>query len=147
MSKYHDFRPVDLTITPDTVAYTANDVIGGLLTLSMNTTRGKIYGVTVGENENIAIPGAIWLFDSTPTSFDDNAAFAPVFADHQKLVGILTLPTAVAVNSLNIYNLVQNDKPILYWTDKLYAYFVTSGTPGFGASKSISIRFYVMGEK
>jgi hypothetical protein len=147
MSKYHDFRPVDVTITPDGAAYTANDVIGGLLTLSMNTTRGFIYGVTVGENENIAIPGAIWIFDSSPTTIADNAAFAPVFADHQKLVGVLTLPSATVVNSLNIYNLVQNDKPLPYWTSTLYAYFVTSGTPDFGTSKSISIRFYVVGEK
>lgn len=142
---YINLDPVDLTITPDSAAYTANDVIGSLLTIMMNTNSGKIYGITVGENENIAIPGAFWLFDASPTVIADNQPFAPVFADHQKLVGIMTLPTAVAVNSLNIYNLVQNDKPILFWTKTLYAYFVTSGTPDFGTTKSISVRFYVEG--
>lgn len=144
---YKDYRPIDKIITPSDAAYTANDTIGGLLEFEMHTTRGLIYGLTVGEDENIAIPGALWLFNDVPTEFDDNEAFAPEFADHQKLVGIMTLPTAIAVNSLNIYNLVQNDKPLPYWKNVLYGYFVTSGTPNFtGDEKSISMRLYAIGD-
>jgi hypothetical protein len=144
---YQDYRPIDITITPSDAAYTANDVVGGLLTLPMNTGHGKLHGVSVAVGEaSIAVPATIWLYSAEPTTIADNAAFAPVHADNKKLLGKMLLPTADALNSFNVYNLTLS-VPIPFWTGVVYAYMVTTGTPNFtGAAQEIGLRFYVTSE-
>lgn len=139
---YENFLPVDKTITPSDDAYTANDVVGGLLTLTMKGGNGKIHGVIVAVGEaSIAVPATIWLYSAVPTVIADNAAFAPVHADNKKLMGKLLLPTADALNGFNVYTLISTI-PIPFWTGVVYAYMVTTGTPNFtGVAQEIGLRF------
>lgn len=147
-----DFRPVDFTITPSDAAYTANDTVGGLLTLTMNRPYGYIVGINVAIGEaSITVAGAWYFYSAAPTSFLDNAAFAPVHADNKKLLGVLTLPTALTLNSRSVYQLMpagSNAAPrIPFYTETVYAYYVTSDTPNFtGAAQEIGVRLYTVTE-
>jgi hypothetical protein len=143
---YRDYRPVDLLITPSDAAYTANDVVGGVLSFTMNNATGFLYGVTVTVGEaSIAVPGTIWFYSAVPTTtIADNAAFAPVHADNKKILGKVLLPTADALNSFNVYITLLTTPMPFTCTGTLYAYFVTSGTPNFtGAAQEIQIRLHV----
>jgi hypothetical protein len=89
-------------LRPDnTTAYTALDVImpagaditagssSGALVFPGCGRSGAIRGVSVSNRlETDTIGPRVWLFDSEPTNFADNAAFALVAADMPKIVGI-----------------------------------------------------------
>lgn len=149
-----DCSPVDIDFTPSATAYSSGDVVGGLHTLNMPTTRGLIVGVTVSIGEaSIAVPGTIYIYNGTPTTFADNAAWAPVHADNILEIGSILLPTAVTKNTRNTYKIKYGGSTtaplelIEFDSNTLYAYYVTSGTPDFAASQTVRMRFHVIGEK
>ena len=149
---WSDCTPVDIDFTPSASAYTSGDVVGGLHTLNMETTRGLIIGVTVSISEaSIAVPGTIYIYSAAPTTFADNAAWAPVHADNCLEIGSILLPTAVVKNTRNTYKLKFGGGSTLemieFASNTLYAYYVTTGTPDFAASQTIRMRFHVIGEK
>lgn len=145
---YNDYRPIDKTFLASDPAYSAGDVVGALLTLTMYQPFGFIRGASVAIGEaSIAVPGTIWLYSEQPSAILDNAAFAVTHADNKKILGKILLPTADALNSFNVYHAILAT-PIPYWTATIYAYFVTSGTPNFtGTDKEVGIRFYVSSER
>lgn len=144
--------PVDYPITPSDAAYTANDVVGGRIALTMPTNTGLIMGATVAIGEaSIAVPGTLYFYNAEPSNIADNAAFAPTHADNEKLIGKILLPTAIALNSFNVYMAKNNqsaqDGVFEYSTKTLYVYYVTTGTPNFtGAAQDINLRVHVIGE-
>lgn len=149
---WNDLTPVDIDFTPSATAYSSGDVVGGLHTLNMETTRGYITGVTVSIGEaSIAVPGTIYIYSAEPSTFADNTAWLPVHADNILEIGSMLLPTAVVKNTRNTYKLKYGGGSTLelieFASNKLYAYYVTSGTPDFAASQSIRMRFHVSGEK
>jgi hypothetical protein len=144
---YKDYRPVDYVITASEAAYTANDVVGGLLTIPIpNGGTGRLVGYSIAVGEiSIAVPGALWIYSTVPTTtIADNAAFAPVHADNAKNLAVLTLPAAITVASFNIYQALLTT-PLPFGTNgNLYIYFVTSGTPNFtGAAQVINVKLLV----
>jgi hypothetical protein len=146
---YKDFRPIDYVITASDAAYTANDVVGGLLTIPLSAANGRLVGYSIAVGEaSIAVPGALWIYSTVPTtSIADNAAFAPVHADNAKNLAVLTLPTAITVASFNIYQALLTT-PLPFSTNgNLYIYYVTSGTPNFtGAAQVINVKLLVESE-
>ena len=78
-------------------AYTAGDVISDLaadtpkcLVFPGCGTSGAIRGASLVYGDTKTANLELWLFDSEPTNFLDNAALALVAADMPKLVGVLS---------------------------------------------------------
>ena len=152
MANWDILTPVDLTISPSASAYSSGHTVGGLLTLNMPTTRGFITGVTVSIGEaSIAVPGSFYFYSNSPTSFADRTAWLPVHADNILEIGSLLLPTAVVKNTRNTYKLKFGGGSTLelieFFTNVVYAYYVTTGTPDFAAAQSIGVRVHVLGQK
>jgi hypothetical protein len=150
--RYSETRPLDITITPSEAQYTANDVVGGLLTLSifeqLEIMRGLVLGAIVSVGEaSVAVPGTIHVYNEAPAVIADNAAFAATHADNKKRIGKILLPTAEPLNSFNTYDGMLST-PFPFFGQTLYANYVTSGTPNFtGAAQLIGIRFLFLGER
>jgi len=95
----------------DTTVYTALDVISDststakVLAFPTAGRSGKVTAITVAMEETAATDLALWLFDSEPTNFLDNAAFALVLADAPKLVyrAILTTAKKVSAGGFQVY--------------------------------------------
>jgi hypothetical protein len=148
-----NFRPVSTVINPSDAAYTANDVVGGLLTVTPRSLPAVLCGVRIAVGEaSIALAGTLYFFKSAPTTIADNAAFTgQTAADNAKLITYYTLPTAVPINSFNIYNgMYGRDSfpliPVDPTNGSIYVYYVTSSTPNFnGAAQVVDIDWYFMG--
>ncbi len=144
------------TFTPDSAAYSANDVIGGALVfdLGTNTTTGQIGSSTghgllnkilVATDEAINGAGSLWFFTSDlATPVADNGAFALVLADYTKWVATVALNSFVTVGTNNLsYTPDINDE--IHWIGtSLYVYYVPSGAPNWGVSKNIYIRLDIL---
>lgn len=148
---FKNHTPIVVNITPDTAAYTAGDVVGGLLTPALTVCPTNIVGVSVAISEaSIAVPATLYFYNATPTSFADNVAFAPVYADNEKLIAMVTLPTATLLSTRNVYQIRYGGgsaMPLIEIDRQFYVYLVTSGTPDFAAAQEIQVTFFQMGER
>lgn len=136
---------------PGTVAHTANDVVGGLYQWDISPngggiSGGRIKGLAVHSGtaaEANAAALVLWLFDATPTTFAGNAAYAPTHADFDKLIGTVDIP-AGQYGSVNTTQAAYIDGlEIAYAGDRVFGYFVCSGTPTFGAAEELTARLTV----
>lgn len=138
-------RTLDLTPTVTAGAYTANDVIGGLLTLPMERVSGLIEDVVVIDDANQSAAIDLYFFDEAPTAIADNAAFAPTIADLQKLIGVVSVAGGdyTTVNS-NAYATKALDVGFeSKQAFNIYVYAVVTGTPTFAATTDLTLRFKV----
>lgn len=145
MANYFDkWLYPEVTFTPDTAAYSANDVIGGALTFDLGGSAsggGFIKSLLVTDNEGIGAAGALWLFtQDLATPVADNAAFAVAFADLKNLITVLTVPSYVTISTFKVTVPVDINIQFVAPKNRIVGYFVPSGTPDWAASKSIYIR-------
>ncbi len=128
-------------------AYSAGDVIGGLLTFAVPSAGGGGVweSLLIADDDNEKADVTLYLFDDTPTTIADNAAFAPVMADLRKLCAVKNAPNAsyVTVNS-NAYYLATNlNFPFQAPNGKLYGYLVATATPTYTAVTDLTIAITV----
>lgn len=122
-------------------AYSAADVVGGLLTFSTGgLPEGSILTrALLVDDDNEKAEITLYMFNAAPTSINDNAAFAPLVADLKKLVTKITFAVAdyVTVNS-NAYALKEdlNDQ-IPANGGSLYGYLVCTATPTYSATTDL----------
>lgn len=133
-------------LTVDTNAYTANDVVGGLITVPVPS--GFIRSVKLVDADGEEAAFTLYLFDSEPTDIADDAAFATVLADETALVRILTLAadeyTALSESSVGWFKFDdKTEMGIDYFSNgALYAYLVCDGTPTFTAADDLTLVWY-----
>lgn len=149
---YTSYDPVDVPITPSDAAYTSGDTVGGLLTIPMPSSNGFIYGLIVSVGEaSIALAGTIYFYNEAPAVYADNAAFAPIHTDNEKLIGWQLLPDAVELNTRNVYKVDASTAgftPIFFNNSTIYAYYVTTSAANFtGAAQDVNLRLMVASEK
>lgn len=132
---------VTLTRTADTVAYTANDVIGSavgstaaLTFASMGLSAGRILitSATLEIDAAAIIAGetsyTLHLYDATPPSaLGDNAAFDLPSGDRANYLGSINLGTPVDLGSTLWVETNQINKQIKLATASIFAYLVTVG--------------------
>lgn len=84
---------VPVQITGTAGAYSANDVMGGLLTVPLGTvnTGGLLGSVRLRDNDDVRPALVLYVFDAKPTVIADNAAFGLVDTDSDKLIGTITI--------------------------------------------------------
>ena len=135
------------SFTPDTNAYTAGDVIGGLLTFRVGTESGggAITRLLITDDDSQGAAGSLYLFNAAPTTFADNAAFAPVDADLTKLETVIPIPSFTTVNSRDWGESASILHVFQHGIGVLYGYYVTSGTPTYSASSTIQITLGITG--
>lgn len=140
-----------LTPTITAGAYSANSVIGGLLTfpncLASTNPRGEVRAVHVYDNDKQGQDLKLYCFDSLPTVIADTADFNPSAADLAKICAIVPITTHIAFTTRGLS--YANNQAISVWTldtasgaltGVLYAYLVAIGTPTYASTSSLTIR-------
>lgn len=140
-----EIRTVDIPLTVATTAYTAGDVVGGLITIAAHDVGGGgvIRQVSITDAANQKEPYVLYVFDQSPTtSFLDDAAFAPVIADLKKLAGTVTIAALdyTTVNSLAYAVIKGVDIEFSVPGGSLYAYLVATDTPDYAAAADLALR-------
>lgn len=144
------FIAVSVTPTIGTDAYTANDVVGGLLTFDV--TGGAIGGglinsawVVDDDDEKAALK--LYLFDEAPTTIADDAAFEPTAADLKKLVSVVSISAYTTVNS-NAYCVVEDINNVFTAPNgNLYGYLVCTATPTYTAATDLTVKLMILAEQ
>lgn len=142
-TRFIDLSP---TITVDTDAYTAGDVVGGLLTMPIKAAAGGgiLNSVLLVDGDGVGADLTLYVFRAAPTSFADDAAFAPTAADLQALVAIVKLGTSTSINSTSVYHVPDVNQA--FRADALYGYLVAAGTPTYTNADALSLRLSVVSD-
>lgn len=122
-------------------AYSANDVIGGLLTFK-GLRGGTLQGVTITDKAAQSVDYLLVLFDEAPTNIVDNATFDIADADLSKIIRRLDLTAAShrqAFTDNAIYSRDSLDIPIRAQCAALTAFLITLGTPTYATTSDITV--------
>lgn len=139
---------VNVTRPANTTAYAALDVVGGLITFAGLGKPGQLAEVIHASLHYrvAAVPAGmaafrLHLYNDTPTSIADNAAFDLAVADAAKYMGFVDLPVPVDYGA-TIYSHVALGvgRMIKPTSDTIYAYLQTVGgyTPA-GSSEVFTV--------
>ena len=134
-------------VTPAVIVqtYTANDVVGGLLTFS-GLRNGTLQSITVCDNAAQAVDYLLVLFESAPTVIDDGDEWDLTDADLPKIIYQDSLTSAsnrqaFAANSYNyLYGL---SVPIWSAGGTVFGFLITPGTPTYAATSDITVTLQV----
>ncbi len=124
-------------------AYSANEVVGGLLEFEVGTGGGGgiVQRVTLTDSDNEKTAMKLYLFDELPTTIADNATFAPTIGDLKNLVDIITIAAADYVTLNGEAVAIKRDLNVSYAIGgyKLYAYLVCDATPTYTATTDLQL--------
>lgn len=127
-------------------AYSANDVVGGLLGFSLlngyRQVAGFIRSVRISDDDNEKAALKLHLFESAPAAIADNAAFAPSFADLRKRFAVIAIAAAdfTTINS-NAQAIVSTNTSLDFQAENatIYGYLVCDATPTYTAVTDLVI--------
>lgn len=151
------FSPEHAVVTPTVTegAYSANDVIGGLLTFafSEHNTGGLLGTLRIRDNDAVGPAMVLYLFDKLPDAeLADNAAFALTDADSDALIATITLGTWKDFTAFKWIpvDAVDDDtgKDIDFRTGdgNLYVYAKVTGTPTMTNADALSFDWVMWGD-
>lgn len=138
---------VQVTLTVDTNAYTANDVVGGLITFNIANVGagGVVRWARLVDDDNEKAEMNLYLFNSLPSTIADDAAFAPTVADLKKMVGKISFAASeyetINSNAINIQRGSADGVDIDFYTsgDNIFGYLVAVSTPAYTAATDLHI--------
>lgn len=143
---------VDVTVTPTNDAYSAGDVIGGLMTIAVpgSVGGGVINSIMLVDDGNEGAVLTLYLFDATPSTIADDAAFAPTAADLKKMIGAVSYGAGdyTTINSLKYA--FKEDINLIFQADgasNLYGYVACTATPTYASGKTLVFRFSILTEQ
>ena len=148
MNRPNSDRPSKATVTPTITAgaYSAGDVIGGLLTFFLANTRGAdgiVRSVRIADRDDEKAAVKLWLFAEQPITIADNAAFAPTDNDISKCIGVLAFAAADYTTAATGWNaFVAKHEQGIDFTDTngtLWGYLVADATPTYGTTTDLTI--------
>lgn len=130
------FPITTITRPANTTAYTANDVLGGAITIATGLTSGQngaiIYAYLLPQIT--AVPSGmtsfrLYLYDVTPASaIADNSAFTWTSTDWGAFLGYIDFPTPVDLGSGLLSQVAVPNQPIkLNGSANIFGYLVTNG--------------------
>ena len=144
------FKAVKVTPTISTTQYSANDVVGGLLTLPVRNDEsglasGFVMRVQVVDKDGVGPAGKLYLFAEKPAALADHAAFSLAAADIAKLIG-----DPIAIPSYDEIGTVKRKEVALdvgqgysAGDGNLYGYFVADATPDFTNTDALTFLVHV----
>ena len=141
-----------ITVTPTIAltAYTAGDVVGGLLTFSDNDVPvGAVAfnAVTLIEADIQNEQYVLHLFNDVPTTIANDAAYASniLIADLKKEIKQITIATAdwtdtgtVGTSAFKTFDPVYAENP----RNAIYGYLVATDTPDYSATDDLTINLH-----
>jgi len=128
-------------------AYSAGDAVGGLLTFA-NAARvsgggGVVKSVIIIDDAGQDVELELWLFDRTFTPITDNAAWAPLEADLENLVAVISTEDSaqgwLAAGTPSAIDIGVSKRFDLDGTS-LFGQLVTRGTPTFAATDDVTVK-------
>lgn len=132
------FTNPEVTVTPTAGAYTANDVVGGLHTISLADEGAVINGgilnqIIITDSADQGESLTVVLFRDEPSTIADKDPYAPTLADSRKrlatfLVSSWTDRTSHQEAEIEQINITVGTGDL----NVLYMYVVAVGTPTFG---------------
>ena len=135
---------IDQTPTITVGAYSANDALGGLLTLA-NAARatglgGVVKDMLICDNAGQDAEIELWLFNETFTAMGDNAAWAPSEADLRKVVAIISTGGGAwfAAGTSSVARVEVSQRYDCVGTS-LFGQLVTRGTPTYAATDNVTV--------
>ena len=138
-------RRYKVTPTVTAGAYTANDVVGGLLTFG-GLRNGTLQAITICDNATQAVNYLLVLFESAPTTIADNATFDIVDADLDKIIYQDSLTSASerqAFTDNSYHYLYGLSVPIWSAGGTVYGFLITTSTPTYAATSDITVTLQV----
>lgn len=133
---------VELTVTLD--AYTAVDVVGGLIEIDAHSAGGGgvLRRLVLVDEDSQAEEYTLYLFNAEPSTIADAAAFAPTVADLRKLIATISI-AAADYTTINTFDYVIKEVDLEYSAPdgKLYAYLVAVATPDYANTDTLFLRF------
>lgn len=143
---FQELTRIDVELTVALTAYTAGDVVGGLITFAIPgpAKYGFIHELMLVDEDAQNEGYKLWLFDAAPTTFADDAAYLPVVADRRKEIGMIEIVAGdyVAENTTTKAVVVPSDI-ILFTADdagNIYGYLEATATPDYANTDALYIR-------
>lgn len=141
---------IEVPVTVSTSAYTAGDVVGGLLECAVDQYRGGgfVQGVRLIDDHAQSEPYTLYLFDSKPAVIADGDAWAATVANGALCIG------QIAIASTDYATWGSEKRAQVDVTDvaptfgslqsgKLYAYLVASETPDYNGVNDLTMHLCV----
>jgi len=134
-------------------AYTAGDVLGGLLTFDVHIASGSgvLNRLRIVDVDQVKAPGTLHLFDDAPTVITDDAAYATSITAADLLNEIMQV--AVVGGDYKDTGAIGSSAFLWFeWvayiagTGNLFAYFVCSGTPTFTTATALQFSLHAIDE-
>ena len=129
--------------------YHAGDAVGGLLTFA-NSARvagsgGVIKSVLLVDDSGTDVALELWLFNVMFGAIADHAAWAPVEADLEKLIGVIysTDGTWAAAGTPSANTIEASIRYDLVGTS-MFGQLVTRGTPTFAAVDDVTVKVQLL---
>lgn len=146
-------KVIEAQVTPTITAgaYTALDVVGGLLTFNVSSPSGVgiLNKLVIADDDDEKAVLTLYLFNAAPSTIADNASTtgALLIADLKKLVCTISIAAAdyKTINS-NAYA-VKEDINNVYKADgkgNLYGYLVCTATPTYTAATDLTLTLSVL---
>lgn len=148
MPLHGNTRKIEAPLTITAGAYSASDVVGGLVAVTIQQGRfasGVIRKLSVVDDDNEKAALTIYFFSEAPTSIADNAAFAPAIADLKKMSGSVAVAAGdyVTLNGNAIALKTEINHDFQATTGILYLYLVCTGTPTYTATTDLTLELWV----
>ena len=134
-------------VTPAVIVqtYTANDVVGGLLTFS-GLRNGTLQSITVCDNAAQAVDYLLVLFESAPTVIDDGDEWDLTDADLAKIIyqdSLTSSSNRQAFTDNSYHYLYGLSVPIWSAGGTVFGFLITPGTPTYAATSDITVTLQV----
>jgi len=145
-------RRIAVTPTVGLDAYTAADVVGGLLTFAIADQGfdGLIRGVLLTDDAAQSEQYKLYISDALPSTIADDAAYAPTIADLNKLATTVVVATAdwaeIGAGDFALiggYGDTQMEVAVHSDNGDLYMYAVATDTPDYVAADDLVITLIV----
>jgi len=139
---------VSIAVTPTVTvgAYSAKDVVGGLLTFANAASVYKGYGIIrkVTIKNNAMVADLLWLnlFSQAPATIADNAAYDPTDAEMLTCVGSIPIVAAdyiLGTDNAIATKLVEFPFTLVAGGTSLFGYLSTVATPTYAAVTDVTV--------
>ena len=137
----------DLELTVTLSAYTAVDVVGGLLEFDVYSASGGgiLNSIMLIDEDNQSEAYTLYIFDDTPSTIADAANFAPTIVDMRKLIATISISSYTTINSIAYCYVDDINKVFGNLTKRvLYAYLVAVATPDYVNADALYMRWSVL---
>lgn len=148
-----EIKQVSVTPTISTGAYTAGDVVGGLMTFTVSDltpVEGILRSILITDDHNQSEEYTLYVFNAVPSTIANDAAFAPTLADLKKLITTVGIASGdYTTSNSNAWALLGGHEDTIMEihfhsdTGAIYIYAVAVATPDYNADGDLSIKITV----